>query len=326
MVAVFARLKLSLIARGHYSQQRRMILLAGMAVLILVGGGLGFIGFAMTRVFELQVAADSARAAVTSLFLAWIISPFLLAGYDETIRPPHLALLPLRRRSLLAGMAAAAWIGAPPLSSAIVLLGTVPALGRSALGVAAGLIGWLLAAALCLYTSRVVATAVSSLMGTRLARDLAIVAVMALLGASVLLSSLLTEAIAMNTRLLTTIGAVLRWFPPGAAISAGADASTGDYGRLAFDIFIPLAMLIVVLAGWERALQRSMLRSSLSTTVRAERAQRHPRWSPRSRAQAAAWRMWRYLWRSSRYRAAGFHLGLSQVSSSDYPLRSVPEP
>ena len=49
--------------------------------------------------------------------LGWLLLPLVFFGVDETLDPARFALLPLRRRTLVTGMLAAALVGVPAVAT-----------------------------------------------------------------------------------------------------------------------------------------------------------------------------------------------------------------
>ena len=57
------------------------------------------------------------------LVLGWLFLPLVFFGVDESLDPARFALLPLRRRTLIAGLLAAALVGVPALATLVATRG-----------------------------------------------------------------------------------------------------------------------------------------------------------------------------------------------------------
>jgi ABC-2 type transport system permease protein len=234
----------------------------------------------------------------------WAVSPLFLFSSDNTLDPARLSLLPLRARELLPGMAAAAWIGVPPIATLIAVSGSVVGLGRSPAGVAAAIVGALLAAVLCVFTSRALASALAGALRSRRGRDLGTGLLVVLVGSGGILCTAIPAALAAPG-VYDVVTGVCRWLPPGLAASAGADASDGRWGALAVDLLIPAAALAAVVLWWGRTLAAALVTPISGGPGRrpgAAPSALYPRliarWIPQTRAGAVYARELRYMWRS----------------------------
>lgn len=112
MVGLFIRLKLRLLRGGLRSPARLAV--------FVVGAVLGFGCVALLGI-PLFVFRDDPRTApalsallAAGLALGWATVPIAAFGVDETLDVSRLALLPIRRGRLLAGLLAAAVVGLAP--------------------------------------------------------------------------------------------------------------------------------------------------------------------------------------------------------------------
>lgn len=324
MVAVFVRLKWALLRNGFRRKgpQRVFAILAIPAG--LAAAGFGWLILAGLRLVDVELASSITSAIGVVAVVMWIISPLYLFSTDNTLDPARLVLLPLRQRDLLKGMAAAAWIGVPPLATVIALTGTTIGVGRTPLGMVAAVVGAFITAGLCVFGSRAVGTALAGVLRTRRGRDLGVLLATLILGGSGMAWALVQVVLISNPELITTIGQICRWTPPGMALSAGPDAAAGRWGFLALDLLVPAGVLFLTLLWWSRSLSVALV-----TPDRAESSRRSstpsslfPRWVagilPRNRTGAVIARELRYAWRSPRRRSSvvlgvvvGMFVGLS---------------
>jgi ABC-2 type transport system permease protein len=314
VVAVFVRLKLTLLRNSLRGDATRTVLILLAIPFGVMVTGASFLGLAALRTLSLDDAAAGSAVFGTGVLLMWVVSPLVLFASDNTLDPARLVLLPLVTKDLMAGMAAAAWIGLPPLATVVALSGSVIGLGRSPVAVLAALLGVGLAAALCVFTSRAVATLLAGALRSRRGRDLGAVLLILLAGSIGVVFSVV-PALLVQPGVFETVSAICRWTPPGLAMSAGADAAAGRWGMLTVDLGVSALTLLVVLFWWSRSLA-----TALVTPTRAESARRSAtpsalfprgigRWLPRTRAGAVFARELRYAWRSP-YRRSSLALAL----------------
>ncbi|MGH2720739.1 MAG: ABC transporter permease, partial [Actinomycetota bacterium] len=175
MARYFVRLKLRLILNALRSGRGAVGLVVGLLLAVpLAIGGFGIFAFAARD--EVAWAREIAVVGFTLLFLGWILLPVIGFGSDETLDPSRLALLPLTRRRLVAGLTAASCVGIPPLATLAVLAGTLPGYGRGA-GTAVVAAAVAVELLLCVVASRAVVTALSRRLRSRKGRDTILVGV-----------------------------------------------------------------------------------------------------------------------------------------------------
>jgi ABC-2 type transport system permease protein len=308
-VRLLARLKLRLLRNGPKAgwQQTFGILLSALTVLPLAAGA------AILEVVIARARPEAGAALTGGLFvllgIGWLAGPLIAFGTDETLDPDRLALLPLRPRSLIAGLVAASAIGIAPLATILIVGGAVaglaPASPAALVTVAAG-IGQVL---FCIVGGRALTTGLSGLLGSRRARDLALMLV-ALAGIALSLSGQLIGRIAggVDPDQLDRLGNVVRaltWSPPGLAARAMVDTRRGDLGPALLDLAILTAVIGLFAVWWWRSLDR------LATTAEpAARTAKRPgglyprglRWLPRSPLGATVAKETRILAREPRQR------------------------
>jgi ABC-2 type transport system permease protein len=309
---LFVRLKLRLTANGLRGRQIRIALLV---VGVLVAGFLAIAGYAT---FAIPGVADSERAADlllplggTGLVLGWLFLPLVMFGVDESLDPARFALLPLRRRTLITGLLAAALVGLPALSTLVATAGMVDTAARlggpgaavaELVGVVAGLL-------LCVAVSRAMTSAFATGLRSRRSRELAgvLLAVLATLLLPLQLGVLATAQRA-DWDTVATIARVLGWTPFGAPYSVGLDVVAGRLWAVPVKLLIVLIVVGGLLRWWAATVERAMLGAVSASGGSAGARAGRPidlllfRGLPRTRFGALVAREMRYWWRETRRR------------------------
>ena len=130
-VGVFVRLKLRLTANSLRGRPGRIVLF----VLGVIAAGFfaigGYAAFAVPGVLGSEWAAGMVLPlGGAALVLGWLLLPLVFFGVDESLDPARFALLPLRRRTLITGLFAAALAGLPALATLAASAGMVDAAAR----------------------------------------------------------------------------------------------------------------------------------------------------------------------------------------------------
>ncbi|MER6591667.1 ABC transporter permease, partial [Micromonospora purpureochromogenes] len=155
----FVRLKLRVMGNNFRGQGWRLAMFViGVLVGLWFAAG-GFLalaapGFADEPRYALLTAAFGGGLLV----LGWLLLPLVFFGVDETLDPARFALLPLPRRTLVAGLFAAALVSVPVLAVLLAVSGlvvTAAALGGWAAGLVAA-VGVVAGLLLCVAASRAV--------------------------------------------------------------------------------------------------------------------------------------------------------------------------
>jgi ABC-2 type transport system permease protein len=296
VVGLFVRLKLRLLT-GALRQPARL-------ALVLIGLGFGLLAIGLVGV-ALFVFRDSPRTAAAlgaviaaGLALGWATVPIAAFGADETLDVSRLALLPIRRSTLLAGLLAATVVGLAPALTVLMLAVTVAAVTYSVAAVPVTLLAFVLLSAMCLVLGRVVTSALSRLLRSRRGRDLAV-----LVGVLIVLAAQLPRLLLGNvdeTR-LQAIGDVLRWTPPGAAVHSVVDASAGRWPIALLSLLYAAVTVAALLIGWYAALGAALTVVDASTqSGRRRRRTGLVGLLPDGRLGAVAAKELRYAWRDPR--------------------------
>jgi ABC-2 type transport system permease protein len=313
----FVRLKLRILGNGMRGQNWRIgLFILGVLAAVWFAG----LGFLLSALPGLADNADAAMLVAALgggvVVLGWVLLPLVFFGVDETIDPARFALLPLRRRTLVTGMLAAAAVGLPALATLVATAGLV--LSAASLGgigpALAEAVGVLIGLSVCVAGSRAVTSAFAAMLRSRRVRDLAAImlAVAAALIGPIQIASL-RAAEGTDWRSLLGAAEIVGWTPFGAAYTLGFDVAAGRVGAAAVKLLIALASLAVLLWWWSRTVESAMLGRANDGGPRARTGparaavdQLFPgglRWAPRNRFGALAAREARYWWRDARRRA-----------------------
>jgi ABC-2 type transport system permease protein len=264
---LFVRLKLRLMtgALGGTGGRARVV---GLILAIVAGLYVMPAGFALlASLHGRRVASDAGIVVFTAAFAGWAVLPMLAFGTDETLDPARLALLPLRRRTMITGLFAAALTGIGPVVTFVVLLGVVAAAATGPGSVAIGLVAVALELALCVAASRTLVTAFSGLLRSRRGRDLGVVAgallTFAVIGANLALQRSLTGGRLEHD--LRTIAGIVRWAPPGMVAHAIGDAARGDYAAALLGLAAGGLTVLLLLWAWIAVLGRALVGQDAST-------------------------------------------------------------
>ena len=236
----------------------------------LVAGGI----FYLLSILGSGIAAAYVSTVVFSIFgVAWLILPLVVFGLDSTLDPATLALYPLRTRTIAAGLLAASATGPWPLATLIGLLGVTAGLARGALGVLFALIAVLLQVVFCITLARFVTTGLAGMLRSRRGRDLAVLLVIPIFGVYEVFIQTVPKLVSEGALTASSFGGAdlwLRWTPPGLAVHAIYDASTGHPGTALLRLALLAGIIVVLGALWVRSLGRALVTTDTSTqsTVR----------------------------------------------------------
>ncbi|MFV2017401.1 ABC transporter permease [Micromonospora sp. LOL_023] len=313
----FVRLKLRVMGNNLRGQGWRIGLFIGGLLAGLWFAGTGFLMLAAPGLGDYpQGMLLTTGFGGALLVLGWLLLPLVFFGVDESLDPARFALLPLPRRTLVAGLLAAALVGVPTIATGLATLGTVLSallLGGALagfvqlVGIAAGLV-------LCVVASRAITSAFAGMLRSRKVRDLAAV-LLAVLAA--LLGPLQLVVIGglgnADWDRLADIARIVGWTPLAAPYTMGFDVVEGRLWAVPVKLLIAAVTVLALLAWWARSLESAMVGSASTGTAKAATgelgapvAQLFPRLlgrTPRNRYGALVARETRYWWRDMRRRA-----------------------
>lgn len=304
MVRTFVGLKLRLVANGfRLGWQQKLGLVLGIVYAVPLALG-GFVLLASVR-GEPELARPAAIMVFSLLFMGWLVGPLLGFGSDETLDPARLALLPLPRRQLAAGLFAASSVGIGAVATAVVLAGAVVGLAPPGPGAVVVVAAVGVQFALCVTGARALTTALSGALRSRRGRDL-----------TVLVGVFVAVVVPQSFRLFTDVGregletlaGALAWTPPGLAARAALDAGSGALVPATVALVGAAVVALLFAWWWVTSLDRSLTTTAPTGGARARR--RSPglfapawAWLPRDRRGAVAAKELRYYGRDPRQRA-----------------------
>ena len=231
----------------------------------LVAGGVCY----LLSILGSGIAAADLTTVVFCMFgLAWLILPLVVFGLDSTLDPATLALYPLRTRPLAVGLLAASATGAWPAATLIGLLGVTIGLARGVLGVLIALLAVLLQVLFCITLARFVTTGLAGMLRSRRGKDLAVLLIIPIFGAYEGFIQIVPKLASEGALTASSFGGVdrwLRWTPPGLAVHAIWDASTGHPGTALLRLALLAGIIGVLGVAWIRSLSRALVTTDTST-------------------------------------------------------------
>ncbi|WP_111765301.1 hypothetical protein [Nakamurella deserti] len=260
MVALFVSLKWRLLTSRLRAATpgRRVVTLVALAVALLVAAVAAF-GLSLLR--ELPAyAVTTAAVLLASQLVAWMLTPLIAFGVDETLDPQRFALLPLRRGDLLRGLAVSSLVGWLPAVNTILLVGVAVMVSPSWGVLPVALACMALQLLLLVTLSRAASTALAGLMSTRRGRDLGMIVgfgVFVVYFAASLALGQVSSGAGFGDG-VSAAGRVLGWTPPGALARIPTLVHDGDLGLAAVLLLIALAGIALAALWWGRSLRRSM--------------------------------------------------------------------
>jgi ABC-2 type transport system permease protein len=229
--------------------------LLGVVALLLVGLAV-LLATARSRP---EVAVPVVITIFTLQLVAWMLTPLIAFGADETVDPTRFALLPLRLPTLQRGLLVSSLVGYLPVANAVVLLGAVIALSNPWSALPLALVAAIVQLLTCVVLSRAASTSMASLMSSRRGRDLGMLVgllIFALyMGLNFLLNSSAGAGVVTNAG---RVADVLAWGPPGSLASLPSFVTAGDWGRVAAAVVLGIAPLLLGWWWWSVALRHSL--------------------------------------------------------------------
>jgi ABC-2 type transport system permease protein len=213
-------------------------------------------------------AADLTTVIFTFFGLAWLILPVIVFGLDSTLDPATLALYPLRTRQLAVGLLAASATGAWPAATLLGLLGVTIGLAHGALGVLIALLAVVLQVLFCITLARFVTTGMAGVLRSRRGKDLAallIIPIFAVYEGFIQIVPKLAGEGALTAGSFGGVDHWLRWTPPGLAVHAIWDASSGHPGTALLRLALLAGIIVVLGLLWILSLRRALVTTDTST-------------------------------------------------------------
>src|SRR5690606_11730818 len=113
VLRTFASLRLRILRNGFRGRPSRVVLFIFGLLAMLYLAGVGFLLFAASAAGDANVRLMVAAYGGAILVVGSILMPLIWFGVDESLDPARLALLPLPRRHLMAGLLVGALLGVP---------------------------------------------------------------------------------------------------------------------------------------------------------------------------------------------------------------------
>ncbi len=273
MVALFASLKWRLLTSRLRAATpgKRAMTIVGLIVLGLLAV---LIAVSLASLRTSDGALTAASIVLAGQTLAWVLSPLIAFGLDETVDPHRFALLPLRRATLIRGLTVSAVVGWLPMFNVVLLLGIAVMISPT-WGMLPVSLGCVAAQLLLLIAcSRAAATSLADLMSTRRGRDLGMLVGFGVFVAYIALSAALNSLSKESSNLsgdqeagaaLSAAGTVLGWTPPGAVARIPSAWADGDWSAVGLLSALVLATIGLGYLWWSAALRRSMESGSSMT-------------------------------------------------------------
>jgi len=242
--------------------------LYGVSILLVMVGGLFVLSIDDASTAQAVVVAGGSVAV-----LGWWLLPLVTFGVDSSLDPRKLALLPIHRRDLLLGLAAAGVVGIPGIVTTVASFSSLVVWRGTPLALLVAVGSVVLAVATCVVGSRALTTAVAPLRATRRFREVSGLLGAAVVGLAILFGNRLVDAAAdgagsVADGSLDAVADVLAWTPFGAAWGVPSAVVAGEplvaLGRAA----VAVATLVALVALWRWALERTLTGSAAQATSR----------------------------------------------------------
>jgi ABC-2 type transport system permease protein len=271
MARLLVQLKLRLVGNAmRASTGAKVAFILSCLLAVVIAGGV----FYLLAILPGGIAAADLTTVIFCFFgLAWLVLPLMVFGLDSTLDPATLALYPIRTRQLAVGLLAASATGAWPAATLIALLGVTIGLARGALGVLIALLAVVLTALFCITMARLVTTALAGVLRSRRGKDFAALLFVPIFAIYEGFFQIVPKLASEHALTASSFGGVdlwLRWLPPGLAVHAIYDASSGHAGTALLRLAVLAAIIVVLGALWIRSLGRAVVTTDTSTqsTVR----------------------------------------------------------
>jgi ABC-2 type transport system permease protein len=267
MARLLVQLKLRLLFNAlRASTGAKVAFVLSTTLAALVAGGIFYL--LSTLRGDGIAAADLTTVIFCAFGVAWLILPLVVFGLDSTLDPATLALYPLRTRPLAVGLLAASATGAWPAATLLGLLGVTVGLAHGALGVLIALLAVVLQVLFCITLARFVTTGLGGMLRSRRGKDFAallIIPIFAVYEGFIQIVPKLASEGALSASSFGGVDRWLRWTPPGLAVHAIWDASTGHPGTALLRLALLAGIVVVLDLLWIRSLSRALVTTDTST-------------------------------------------------------------
>jgi ABC-2 type transport system permease protein len=266
MARLLVRLKLRLLFNAlRASTGAKVAFVLSTILAALIAGGV----FYVLAILPGGIAAADLTTVIFCFFaLAWLVLPLMVFSLDTTLDPATLALYPVRTGPLAAGLLAASATGAWPAATLLGLLGVTIGLARGALGLLIALLAVVLQVLFCITLARLVTTVLAGVLRSRRGKDLAALLFIPIFAVYEGFFQIVPKLASEGALTASSFGGVdkwLRWTPPGLAVHAIWDASTGHAGTALLRLAVLAGIIVVLGLLWIRSLGRALVTTDTST-------------------------------------------------------------
>ena len=267
MARLLVQLKLRLLFNAlRASSGARVAFVLSTTLAALIAGGVFYL---LSILRGDGIAAADLTTVIFCFFgLAWLVLPLVVFGLDSTLDPATLALYPLRMRPLAVGLLAASATGAWPAATLLGLLGVTIGLAHGALGELIALVAVVLMVLFCITMARFVTTSLAGMLRSRRGKDFAALLFIPIFAIYEGFFQILPKLASDGALTASSFGGVdtwLRWLPPGLAVHAIYDASTGHAGTALLRLAVLAGIIVVLGLLWIRSLGRALVTTDTST-------------------------------------------------------------
>ena len=267
MARLLVQLKLRLLFNAlRASSGARVAFVLSTTLAALIAGGVFYL---LSILRGDGIAAADLTTVIFCFFgLAWLVLPLVVFGLDSTLDPAALALYPLRMRPLAVGLLAASATGAWPAATLLGLLGVTIGLAHGALAELIALVAVVLMVLFCIAMARLVTTSLAGVLRSRRGKDFAALLFIPIFAIYEGFFQIVPKLASEGALTASSFGGVdtwLRWLPPGLAVHAIWDASTGHAGTALLRLAVLAGITVVFGALWIRSLGRALVTTDTST-------------------------------------------------------------
>ena len=259
MVAHLLSLKWRLLLNGF---RRSPLQIVGMAVGALYAAGIVLAcasGLVALRWADPQTAQTAVVLGGALVITGWAVVPLVASAADLTLDPSRFTTSAIPMRELLPGLALAGLLGLPGIATLLASLATVVTWSRSFVAAAGALVGALLGVLSCVVASKLVTTAVASLLASRRFKDISsIVFIVPLMLAGPMVTAVV-QGVRDSRDYLPGLAEAISWTPLGAAWAIGGELDAGNAAGAAMKVLIALASLAALGGAWYLLLKRAMV-------------------------------------------------------------------
>ncbi|WP_342767744.1 transporter [Arthrobacter silvisoli] len=217
------------------------------------------VGLVALRWADPQTAQTVVVLGGALVMTGWAVVPLVASAADLTLDPSRFTTSAIPMRELLPGLALAGLLGLPGLATLLASLATVVTWSRGFPAAAGALLGAVLGVLSCVVASKLVTTAVASLLASRRFKDVSsIVFIVPLVLAGPIMTAVIQGG--RDSRdYLPGLAEAVSWTPLGAAWSVGGELDAGNPAGAAAKVLIALAFLAVIGGAWYLLLKRAMV-------------------------------------------------------------------